>query len=135
MTSLPLHHLLHFQLYLGGQVWPSSMDLNLWVLNSEIKRSHLYYNAYCSTIVISINRNILHPSELVLSFALVCFLVVDYCALNNQGCQHECVNTEGSYYCQCQKGFILNPDKKTCRRKLSTFFRTTNSGGFYKELD
>lgn len=55
-----------------------------------------------------------------LKFDLACASVVDYCALNNQGCQHECINTEDSYYCQCHNGFVLNPDKKTCKRKLST---------------
>ncbi|MEE6528504.1 hypothetical protein FKM82_030871, partial [Ascaphus truei] len=41
---------------------------------------------------------------------------VDYCALGNHGCEHECLNANDSYICQCRIGFILNPDKKTCRR-------------------
>ncbi|CAG0896480.1 unnamed protein product [Cyprideis torosa] len=30
---------------------------------------------------------------------------IDECAVSNGRCQHFCVNTEGSYYCRCQKGF------------------------------
>ncbi|PKU38254.1 hypothetical protein llap_11443 [Limosa lapponica baueri] len=51
------------------------------------------------------------------TFAVSGIEVVDYCALDNQGCQHQCVNTEDSYYCRCHPGFILNPDKRTCRNK------------------
>ncbi|KAL0598879.1 Zinc finger protein [Plecturocebus cupreus] len=43
---------------------------------------------------------------------------VDYCASENHGCEHECVNADGSYLCQCHKGFALNPDKKTCTSDL-----------------
>uniref|UniRef100_A0A8C8ZQJ4 Matrilin-2 n=1 Tax=Prolemur simus TaxID=1328070 RepID=A0A8C8ZQJ4_PROSS len=41
---------------------------------------------------------------------------IDYCASPNHGCQHECINTDNSYFCRCLKGFTLNPDKKTCKR-------------------
>uniref|UniRef100_H3AK93 Matrilin 2 n=1 Tax=Latimeria chalumnae TaxID=7897 RepID=H3AK93_LATCH len=39
-----------------------------------------------------------------------------YCALNNHGCEHNCVNTEESFICTCCSGFILNPDGKTCKQ-------------------
>ncbi|TKC41563.1 hypothetical protein EI555_015686, partial [Monodon monoceros] len=41
---------------------------------------------------------------------------VDYCTSENHGCEHECVNTDSSYFCRCPKGFALNPDKKTCTK-------------------
>ncbi|KAF5915182.1 hypothetical protein HPG69_011645 [Diceros bicornis minor] len=41
---------------------------------------------------------------------------VDYCASENHGCEHECVNADGSYFCRCPKGFALNPDEKTCTK-------------------
>ncbi|XP_027056484.1 uncharacterized protein LOC113683445 [Pocillopora damicornis] len=30
-------------------------------------------------------------------------------------CQHDCVNTWGSYYCTCRQGYRLEADGKTCR--------------------
>lgn len=30
------------------------------------------------------------------------------------GCQHDCVNTEGSYRCSCKVGYSLQLDGKTC---------------------
>ncbi|XP_065820210.1 matrilin-3a isoform X2 [Labrus bergylta] len=41
---------------------------------------------------------------------------LDPCAMGND-CQHICVNSNASYYCQCRDGFILNADKKTCSLK------------------
>ncbi|XP_041661813.1 matrilin-3a isoform X1 [Cheilinus undulatus] len=41
---------------------------------------------------------------------------VDPCAMGND-CQHICVNSNASYFCQCRDGYILNPDKKTCSLK------------------
>ena len=32
----------------------------------------------------------------------------------NGNCSHNCVNTEGSYYCTCDNGYELNDDKHTC---------------------
>lgn len=33
---------------------------------------------------------------------------------NNGGCEHECVNTIGTYYCRCWPGFELSGDGNTC---------------------
>ena len=32
-------------------------------------------------------------------------------------CQHDCVNTWGSYYCTCRQGYRLEADGKTCQGK------------------
>ncbi|XP_060918255.1 matrilin-2-like isoform X3 [Labrus mixtus] len=40
---------------------------------------------------------------------------LDACA-QGHSCQHICVNNENSYDCMCRAGYILNTDKKTCKR-------------------
>lgn len=42
------------------------------------------------------------------------FLDVDECLSNNGGCQQICVNTMGSYECQCKEGFFLSDNQHTC---------------------
>ncbi|XP_034088128.1 matrilin-3a isoform X3 [Gymnodraco acuticeps] len=41
---------------------------------------------------------------------------LDPCSIGND-CEHICVNSNASYYCQCRIGYILNTDKKTCSMK------------------
>ncbi|KAM7538912.1 hypothetical protein Aperf_G00000048657 [Anoplocephala perfoliata] len=38
----------------------------------------------------------------------------DECKTNKHGCSHICVNTLGSYRCQCEIGYELHPDGKHC---------------------
>lgn len=47
-----------------------------------------------------------------------CHIELDECSGRN-ACQQKCVNTFGSYTCECFDGFSLNDDKKTCRLCLS----------------
>ena len=41
----------------------------------------------------------------------------DECAINNGGCDHLCTNTPNSFYCSCRQGYVLQPDRKTCRQE------------------
>ncbi|KAL9701971.1 hypothetical protein quinque_005412 [Culex quinquefasciatus] len=36
------------------------------------------------------------------------------CNVGNAGCQHHCINSDGSYYCSCKYGFKLEVDKHGC---------------------
>ena len=38
----------------------------------------------------------------------------DECAANNGGCDHNCYNTPGSYYCTCNGGYYLARDGQSC---------------------
>ena len=42
------------------------------------------------------------------------FLDMDECSINNGGCDEMCTNTNGSYVCSCNDGYILNDDGLTC---------------------
>ena len=42
------------------------------------------------------------------------FTDIDECEVDNGGCQHKCVNTDGSFQCQCKQGFQLLADNKNC---------------------
>lgn len=48
-------------------------------------------------------------------FAAVFFTDMDECAINNGGCQHECMNTLGSYICTCHNGFTLHENGRDCK--------------------
>ncbi|XP_072439043.1 tolloid-like protein 2 [Chiloscyllium punctatum] len=39
----------------------------------------------------------------------------DECSVGNGGCQHECLNTLGSYICQCRHGFTLHENGLDCK--------------------
>ncbi|KAI6653224.1 EGF-like domain-containing protein [Oopsacas minuta] len=42
------------------------------------------------------------------------FVDVNECADSNGGCQQKCVNTGGSYYCECGAGYNLAVDERSC---------------------
>lgn len=47
---------------------------------------------------------------------LACEADIDECATMEHGhCQHGCVNTFGSFQCECPFGFTLNSDKRSCK--------------------
>ena len=39
---------------------------------------------------------------------------INECNLPTTSCEHECINSKGSYNCTCRPGFYLNADKTTC---------------------
>ncbi|KAK1900842.1 Multiple epidermal growth factor-like domains protein 6, partial [Dissostichus eleginoides] len=39
---------------------------------------------------------------------------IDECQVHNGGCQHRCVNTRGSYRCECHPGSRMHVDGRTC---------------------
>ena len=41
-------------------------------------------------------------------------LDINECETSNGGCEHQCKNTNGSYTCECNKGFSLNGNGKSC---------------------
>ena len=43
---------------------------------------------------------------------------IDECELDNGKCDHNCTNTNGSYYCSCHPGYDLQDDQHNCTGKL-----------------
>ncbi|KAI6073610.1 Metalloendopeptidase [Aix galericulata] len=52
----------------------------------------------------------------------------DECSKNNGGCQHECLNSFGSYECQCRSGFVLHDNKHDCKEAGCNHKVTSTSG-------
>ena len=42
---------------------------------------------------------------------------IDECLTNNGGCAQNCTNTIGSYYCSCNKSYVLGSDGHACNGK------------------
>ncbi|XP_070552806.1 uncharacterized protein [Ptychodera flava] len=40
---------------------------------------------------------------------------IDECLVYQRFCKHECVNTPGSFYCECNHGYRLSTDRRSCQ--------------------
>ena len=49
---------------------------------------------------------------------MIMYLDVNECGMLNGGCQHQCKNTNGSYFCHCNDGFFLDGNGRTCTGKF-----------------
>lgn len=47
-------------------------------------------------------------------FMQLCFVAQDLCAVEKHACEQICVNTPGSYVCQCYEGYELDANGKNC---------------------
>ena len=43
----------------------------------------------------------------------------DECSVNNGGCSHSCVNTDGGYTCACPEGYTLAENRTHCIGELN----------------
>lgn len=55
----------------------------------------------------------------IILIPLLSFLDINECERNNGGCQHRCINVEGSFTCDCNPGWQLGNDGRTCYSKLT----------------
>ena len=48
---------------------------------------------------------------------MLLFLITDIneCHFNKGNCRHNCYNTVGSYYCECNTGYKLHSDNHRCK--------------------
>ena len=44
---------------------------------------------------------------------------INECATLNGNCSQTCTNTNGSYYCSCNSGYILGGNNMTCNGELN----------------
>ncbi|XP_055850904.1 dorsal-ventral patterning protein tolloid [Episyrphus balteatus] len=54
---------------------------------------------------------------------------VDECKFSDHGCQHECINTLGSYECGCFAGYELQSDGKSCEDACGGIINATSEYG------
>ena len=58
------------------------------------------------------------------SFCSILYLDVNECEMLNGGFQHQCKNTNGSYFCLCNDGFFRDGNGRTCIGKFEREFVT-----------
>ena len=52
------------------------------------------------------------------------------CSSADHGCEHTCINTEGSFYCECDDGFVLSGNERSCSLDCGGTL-PLNSGSFH----
>ena len=64
----------------------------------------------------------------VFNIPFSCMIHIDTneCGNNDGGCNQTCVNTVGSYNCECDEGYNLNSDEHGCDGKTCTITYNTN---------
>ena len=60
------------------------------------------------------SAQVYYSSYIIVSFWFKFFADIDECAENITNCTQHCINTVGSYYCNCSNGFLLSDDNHTC---------------------
>ena len=73
------------------------------------------------------------PISFIFSFYYSCYLFnsdVDECEEDTDGCSQTCTNTNGSFICGCNSGFLLDVNGATCsgmQKQFLAFIYTYNT--------
>ncbi|KAJ8911951.1 hypothetical protein NQ315_012762 [Exocentrus adspersus] len=63
-------------------------------------------------------------------FSAIFITDVDECATDHGGCQHDCINTLGSFICTCHNGYTLHENGKSCKEGGCKYEITAPHGAF-----
>lgn len=55
-----------------------------------------------------------HWNDIVILAICLPPLDIDECTVVNGGCQQSCINTPGTFHCECDTGYRLHADERTC---------------------
>ena len=56
---------------------------------------------------------------------------IDECINGDHGCNQKCTNTNGSYICICEDGYVLDNDMKTCIGMCIIRYSIHNKHNYY----
>lgn len=88
--------------------------INLWSVNQG---SHQIRCSITFSKAVSCNKlSTWETNEMSYHMQTGLFSGSDPCA-HGHDCQHICKNSNDSYICKCEVGYVLNADQKTCSRK------------------
>ena len=81
-----------------------------------------HYNYENGTYVLDLNAFLKSQPRLFIlcakleffTFNCVFYSDIDECVQGLAGCDHNCTNTNGSYYCTCMDGYTLESDNHVC---------------------
>ena len=59
---------------------------------------------------------------------------VDECDMGTDGCAQNCSNTNGSFVCSCDVGYVLDDDDLDCLGKVSLFKYMSNFSSIFLHL-
>ena len=92
-------------------------SLRLYSLCMVFGHCHAYNSVYFWKMFFILYTNVMYA---VYQHTCILFsLDVNECSINNGGCQHTCVNTDGSYECQCRSGYRLSSNGRSCSGMLA----------------
>ena len=64
---------------------------------------------------------LLFANVVVITFTCIFTIDVNECLDNDGSCSHTCINTPGSYHCECLAGYVLLPNNHDCEGDYSCY--------------
>ena len=89
----------------------NSVCVNDWLLYHHSTERFIPHNAFCRMTLVLPNYSNNNKSH----------TDIDECGKDNGGCSQVCIETKGSFECQCEVGYLLDSDKRTCKGNLCSF--------------
>lgn len=142
-TRNPIHILVtcfpknHFNIILRRFSWSSKMFNNQdWLcLSCHPQPTTTLHFYYCDNIkwqVCNISFLIMCNNQNNISWLIhrdrtKCVDINECTETRNGGCNMDCINTQGSFFCACSDGYILHTDQRTCIGNLLCGFMAVES--------
>lgn len=136
VVTVVFHHIFHkFPLIGSGVAWYTDLFFQMWMSVrlglTTVIRSAATPTAPSPVPVkmdsdsLSMGTAVLVCADCITSWVLITMLAVsltdsDECAVNNGGCQQNCINTPSSFMCSCDEGYALASDGMSCNGSYIT---------------